>query len=73
MNIQDLDFEEFLNRIDNLNFIGIAIDLKNIFVGLFPGEGTLFSYQRSVYDLLDHEYIVLLEPTVKMIEGALLA
>jgi len=28
MNIQYLDFEEFLNRIDNLNFIGIAIDLK---------------------------------------------
>jgi large subunit ribosomal protein L4 len=27
----------------------------------------------NVYDLLDHEYIVLLEPTVKMIEGALLA
>jgi large subunit ribosomal protein L4 len=27
----------------------------------------------NVYDLLDHEYIVLLEPTVRMIEGALLA
>jgi large subunit ribosomal protein L4 len=27
----------------------------------------------NVYDLLDYEYIVLLEPTVRMIEGALLA
>ncbi len=27
----------------------------------------------NVYDLLDHEYIVLLEPTVRMIEGVLLA
>jgi large subunit ribosomal protein L4 len=50
---------------ENLVLLKSSRNLRN--VKMIRSEGI------NVYDILNHEYLVLLEPSVKKIEGALLA
>ena len=61
----DLKKALFVLDADNENLQKSSRNLKNI--KMIKSEGI------NVYDILNHEYLVLLEPSIKKIEGALLA
>ena len=61
----DLKKALFVLDVDNENLQKSSRNVKNI--KMIKSEGI------NVYDILNHEYLVLLEPSIKKIEGALLA
>jgi large subunit ribosomal protein L4 len=61
----DLKKALFVLDADNENLQKSSRNVKNI--KMIKSEGI------NVYDILNHEYLVLLEPSIKKIEGALLA